>query len=205
MINITEFEEVNAEELIIEGIPDSIESIRIISNGKNNFIKIGKGVKFGRVVLDLRGDNNKIIIDNYCLIRGKILVEDASSVEVGMGTAFNFNTIEIEAREGRSIEVGKRCLFSHSRISTSDVHSIFDLDTKKRVNKAKDIKIHDHVWVAYDAFICKGADIGENCVVGAKSLVSGKFPKNCVIGGNPARILKTNITWDHQAIDDLPG
>lgn len=45
----------------------------------------------------------------------------------------------------------------------------------------------------------------ENSVVGAKSLVSGgRYPRNCVIGGNPAKILKTNITWDTRSLEILP-
>lgn len=205
MINIQEFENIDNEELKIIGSPVKIDSIRIIVNGKNNIIKIGNNVSFGRVVLDLRGDNNYIEIGDSTLIRGKILVDKASSVSIGAGTCFNFNTSEIEARDSTKIEIGEKCLFSHMRMSTSDVHSIFNLDTKKRINKSKDIKISDHVWIAFDAFICKGAEIGENSVVGAKSLVSGgTYPRNCVIGGNPARILKTNITWDTRSLEIMP-
>lgn len=204
MIDINIFQIIDNNELKITGEPISVDFIRIIANGKNNIIKIGNNVRFGRVVLDLRGDNNIVEISDNTVIRGKILVHNGSKVEIGSGTVFNFNTSEIEARHATNIKIGKNCLFSHMRMSTSDVHSIFDLDTKKRINKDKDIFINDHVWVSFDAFICKGTEIQENCVVGAKSLVSGKFNKNCIIGGNPARILKTNITWDHRAIDEMP-
>jgi len=32
--------------------------------------------------------------------------------------------------------------------------------------------------------------IGDNCVVGAGSVVHGKFEDNCIIAGNPARAVK---------------
>ena len=36
----------------------------------------------------------------------------------------------------------------------------------------------------------KGSEIGDNCVVGAGAVVSGKFEADCMIAGNPARIIK---------------
>ena len=32
--------------------------------------------------------------------------------------------------------------------------------------------------------------LGDGCVVGAGAVVSGKFEGNCVIAGNPARVVK---------------
>lgn len=39
--------------------------------------------------------------------------------------------------------------------------------------------------------ILMGARIGSNCVVGAGSVVTGNFPDNVVIAGNPAKIVCT--------------
>lgn len=38
--------------------------------------------------------------------------------------------------------------------------------------------------------ILKGTKIGNNVVVGAGSVVNGSFPDNCIIAGNPAKIVK---------------
>ena len=38
--------------------------------------------------------------------------------------------------------------------------------------------------------ILKGTVLGDNCVVGAGAVVSGKFENNCVIAGNPARVIR---------------
>ena len=52
------------------------------------------------------------------------------------------------------------------------------------------ITIGDGSWIGTNVTILAGAYIGKNCVVAAGSVVKGKFPDYCVIGGVPARILK---------------
>ena len=42
----------------------------------------------------------------------------------------------------------------------------------------------------------KGTSIGDNCVVGASSIVTKKIEKsNVAVAGNPAIIVKENIDW----------
>ena len=36
----------------------------------------------------------------------------------------------------------------------------------------------------------KGTVLGDGCVVGAGAVVAGKFEDNCVIAGNPAKVIK---------------
>lgn len=38
--------------------------------------------------------------------------------------------------------------------------------------------------------ILGGSSIGNNCVIGANSVVRGSYPDNCVIAGVPARIVQ---------------
>jgi hypothetical protein len=38
--------------------------------------------------------------------------------------------------------------------------------------------------------------IGEDSVVAARSVVTKGYPNNSLIGGNPSRLLKSNISWD---------
>ena len=36
----------------------------------------------------------------------------------------------------------------------------------------------------------QGTVLGDNCVVGAGAVVSGRFEDNCIIAGNPAKVIK---------------
>ena len=42
----------------------------------------------------------------------------------------------------------------------------------------------------YKRQILKGTQLGDGCVVGAGAVVSGKFEENCVIAGNPAKVIR---------------
>jgi len=51
------------------------------------------------------------------------------------------------------------------------------------------IKIGNNVFIGINCTILPNTAIGDNCIVGAGSVVRGKFPDNSVIIGNPAKIL----------------
>ena len=52
------------------------------------------------------------------------------------------------------------------------------------------IVIGNNVWIGDKATILKGVTIGNNVVVGANTLVNKNVPDNCVVGGNPSKIIK---------------
>jgi len=52
------------------------------------------------------------------------------------------------------------------------------------------------VWIGHDVSILPGAKIGDGCVIGAKSLVTGKeFKPFNLLAGNPARVVREGVTW----------
>lgn len=55
------------------------------------------------------------------------------------------------------------------------------------------VVIEDNVWIGEFARICKGVTIGRNSIIGANSVVTKDVPANCIVAGNPARIIKTDI------------
>ncbi len=52
------------------------------------------------------------------------------------------------------------------------------------------IIIGKNCWLGDGAVILAGAEIGNNCVVGANSVVKGHFESNVIIGGVPAKVVK---------------
>ena len=80
-------------------------------------------------------------------------------------------------------------------LRTGDSHSIIN-EEGTRVNLAKDILIGNHVWIGHRVLINKGVKISDDSVVGTGSVVTNQFnQKGVCIAGNPARVIKENITW----------
>ena len=56
---------------------------------------------------------------------------------------------------------------------------------------AKPIVIERNVWIAAGAMIIGGVTVGENSVVAAGSVVTKDVPPNILVGGNPARVIRS--------------
>jgi acetyltransferase-like isoleucine patch superfamily enzyme len=56
------------------------------------------------------------------------------------------------------------------------------------------IKLGNNVFIGNNSIILLNTTIGDNCVIGAGSVVRGQFPNDSVIVGNPAKVLmKTSV------------
>jgi maltose O-acetyltransferase len=55
----------------------------------------------------------------------------------------------------------------------------------------KPITIGNNVWIGGSAIVTPGVTVGDNVVIAAGAVVTKSFPDNVVVGGNPARIIKT--------------
>lgn len=75
----------------------------------------------------------------------------------------------------------------------SQNHVFSDLNVPIRLQPvtSEGIVLGSNIWIGAKATILDGTVIGDNCVVAAGAVVRGNFPSNCVIGGVPAKILKS--------------
>ena len=56
----------------------------------------------------------------------------------------------------------------------------------------KEVILGEKCWIGMNSMILPGVMLGDNTVVGAGSVVTKSFPEgNCVIVGNPAKVIKT--------------
>ena len=117
--------------------------------------------------------------------------------------------MELHANSGKKIVIGNDCMFSHGiDLWAGDGHAIFDVNTARNINSDYDalpeyknrISIGDHVWVGKEAFIMHGTEIGSGSVIGAQSVVKGRYPNNCVVAGNPAECVKTDVAWSRNML-----
>lgn len=172
--------------------------------GKGNIIPfVPKGVQ-----IEIYGDNNKVEIDHSVKTwNGHIVIGNPGTNTpthnclVRIGKNSDSNGVWIDLLEDNSaVIIGNNCMLSWNiHIFASDFHTIYDAKTKKLLNWGKEIIIGDNVWVAMDCTVLKNSFIAKNCVVGASAVVAGKFTEeNCVIAGNPAKVVKRGVAWDRR-------
>lgn len=169
------------------------EGLQILRAGRNNIVVIPRGFTKGKVSVSFRARNAALMLECDAPLL-TCLIGHSSLVYVGEGTTFT-RTASLVAAEGAGIFVGRNCVFaSDVRVSNTDGHAIFDGDGN-RVNPSKDVIIGEHVWLAREANVMKGARIGSGSVVGAKSMVTGTIPKNSICVGTPAKVVRGNATF----------
>jgi len=87
------------------------------------------------------------------------------------------------------ISIDDSCMFGHGAcITDADWHGIYD--RTKVVGEPKPVILEKNVWVGEDAMICKGVTIGENSIIGARSVVTKDVPPNSIYAGNPAAFIR---------------
>ncbi len=114
-------------------------------------------------------------------------------VTLGKGGFINpFSKIIIQ----HGLEIGENCYISWDcQFLDEDFHSI-DYPGKNNSHKDRRIYIGDHVWIGSNVTVLKGSKIANGSVVAANSLVNSTFTdENVLLAGNPARIIKRDITW----------
>ena len=85
---------------------------------------------------------------------------------------------------GNNVFIGPQCGFY------SVNHPIDAATRNQNIESAKPITVGNSVWFGGGVKVLPGVTIGDNCVIGAGSVVVKDIPANCVAVGNPARVIK---------------
>ena len=114
------------------------------------------------------------------------------------------NNLNISSKYS-SIIIGEDCMFATDVwIRNSDEHLIFDLDSLDTINPAGEVIVYPHTWICQAALILKNTTIGTGSIVGAKSLVNRDVPSFSLVAGNPAKVLKSNVSWERNGYTIQP-
>lgn len=172
-------------------------------DGNNNQITIGNRCILKNMLFEIEGNNNIVIINDSVnfMERGTILIQgDNCNISIGKGSVFRDGDM-FAGESDTNIEIGDNCLCGIVSCSTSDFHSVIDLDSGKRINPPDSIKIGNENWITNHVLIRKGAEIKDYTIVSPYSLINKKFSQsNIILAGQPAKIIKENITWSREKL-----
>jgi len=141
-------------------------------------------------------------VSGTVIFKGRANIGHGSKISVGkngeliLGENFII-TAESSLVASKKIEFGNNCLLSWDiLIMDTDSHIIKD-NTGSIINYPKQITIGDNVWIGCRCLILKGAQIPDNCVIGADSIVNRLLEnRNSLYAGSPVKLMKENITWE---------
>lgn len=87
------------------------------------------------------------------------------------------------------ITIGEGCLIGHNVVLATINHDLMPENNRK--NHYAPIHIENHVWIGSNATVLPGVTIGDWAVVAAGAVVTKDVPERTVVGGVPAKIIKT--------------
>jgi serine O-acetyltransferase len=114
----------------------------------------------------------KHVLNIYCRKENNFTIDMNTKLGGGIVTGHPYCTVL------NAISIGKNFYVNH-------LVTIGEIEGKKPT-------IGDNVSVYTGAIIIGDITIGNNCQIGAGSVVTKSIPDNCVVVGNPARIIKQN-------------
>ncbi len=169
-------------------------------------IQVGRRVEiFGKCIIrkapytEIRiGDGVQIISSSWrsstaSCMRSKIRTfYPTAKVHMGHGSGMTGGSI---IARSKTISIGERCMLAPNvTILDSDFHILWPPERRHdtwETDIDQDVTLESNVWVGMGVTILKGVTIGENSVIAAGSVVVSSIPKNCLAGGNPAKVLRS--------------
>ena len=144
------------------------------------------------VLKELLGELNEGVSFN-----GPIRFHYGIHTKIGKNTFFNFN---FTCQDDGAVTIGEFCDFGPNVTIVTPLHTMLSDErrrlmcpdgTAKRLCWAKPVVIGDGCWICANVTILPGVTIGENCVIGAGSVVTRSIPANSFAAGNPCRVIRT--------------
>lgn len=148
-----------------------------------NFRTSIKDLKYRKEILDK-------ILHKSCL---NLYIEPPIYFDYGCNTTFGDNcymNYGCTLLDVNTITIGDNCLFGPNSGVYTATHPT---DTLSRISGAEyglPIKIGNNCWIGGNAVICPGVTLGDNVVVASGAVVNKDVPSDCVVAGNPAKIIK---------------
>lgn len=160
-------------------------------------VKLGLGAR-----LVNRDIPQRVVIGPRAVLRGILRNEAGGQIEIGADVYLGDGTLISAAGE---IVIGAGTLMAHGvQVFDNDTHPV-DPEQRARhfrmilgvepagpveIGRAP-VRIGQRCWIGMNALIMKGVTLGDETVVAAGSVVVGDFPARVLVGGNPARLIRS--------------
>ena len=116
-----------------------------------------------------------------------VRVDYGENITVGEGTFANYGLVALDVAP---ITIGAHCQIGPNVQLLTPVHPLEPTPRRAGLESADPIAIGDNVWLGGGVIVCPDVTIGNNCVIGAGSVVTRSIPPNSLAMGSPARVVR---------------
>lgn len=127
-------------------------------------------------------------------VKGNLLIEQpfvcdyGYNISVGKNFYSNHNLVILDCAKvsfGDNVFIAPNCGFYTAG------HPLEASERNKGLEYARPITVGDNVWFGANVSVLPGVTIGDNCVIGAGSVVNKDIPANSLAVGNPCKVIRT--------------
>ena len=180
---------------IAERYRNTIRSFKYAMKTKS----FGKGSRFSSVDFITGGEMMEIgsntIFHHHLSISAWNIDDDKGRIRLKIGDNGSIGSY-CHISAANSVTIGNNILTGKWVTIVDNDHGVTDLSNLSKAPLSREIfskgsiVIGDNVWIGDKATIPSGVTIGDGVVVAANAVVTKDVPAYCVVGGNPARIIK---------------
>jgi acetyltransferase-like isoleucine patch superfamily enzyme len=158
-----------------------------------NFMKLGDAVNISAL-----GKEGIMVGNNFSLGAFSRMIVSTTFNDIGkcikIGNNVGIGEFAYLGGAG-GLEIGDDCIVGQYFSCHPENHNHKDLNDAIRFQgvSRKGIKINNNCWIGSKVTVLDGVEIGEGSIIAAGSVVNKSFPKNSIIGGVPAKLIKTRI------------
>ncbi len=136
------------------------------------------------------GKQATLSLGRWCWIGGgsKIRVHEGRC-EIGAKTVMGE---ECTISAYREVVIGRECLIADRVMLIDFDHGTSEVERTIRAQGiyTRPVRVGHNCWLGYGACLLRGADVGDNSVIGANSVVTRGIPANVIAAGQPARVVR---------------
>lgn len=144
-------------------------------------IQVGEFTMYNDFVHDPREFEKKNVLYHYPVNKEKLVIGKFCSIACGAKFLFNSANHTLSSLSTYPFPI----FFDEWGLEKSDVAAAWD--------RKGDIMIGNDVWIGYEAVILAGVTIGDGAVIGARAVVTKDVPPYAIVGGVPARVIRSRF------------